>query len=39
MKALLSRNPGGPETLVLEEIPEPVVGPGGPHQRAAQRGA
>ena len=28
MKALLSRNPGGPETLVLEEIPEPVVGPG-----------
>jgi NADPH2:quinone reductase len=26
MKALLSRQPGGPETLVLEEIPEPVPG-------------
>lgn len=28
MKALVSRKAGGPETLVLEELPEPVVGPG-----------
>ena len=28
MKALLSKNPGGPDTLVLEDIPEPVAGPG-----------
>src|ERR1700683_1954696 len=28
MKALLSQHPGGPETLVLEDIPEPVPGPG-----------
>jgi NADPH2:quinone reductase len=28
MKALLSKQPGGPETLVLEEIPEPSAGPG-----------
>ena len=28
MKALLSTQPGGPETLVLEDIPEPVPGPG-----------
>jgi NADPH:quinone reductase len=28
MKALLSRQPGGPETLVLEEIPEPQPGRG-----------
>jgi NADPH2:quinone reductase len=28
MKALLSRQPGGPETLTLEDIPEPSVGPG-----------
>jgi NADPH:quinone reductase-like Zn-dependent oxidoreductase len=28
MKALLSRAPGGPETLVVEEIAEPVAGPG-----------
>src|SRR6202166_1875548 len=28
MKALLSKHPGGPETLVLEDIPEPVAGPG-----------
>ena len=28
MKALLSRQPGGPETLVLEEIPEPIAGAG-----------
>src|ERR1700686_3492189 len=28
MKALLSRHPGGPETLVLEDIPEPTAGPG-----------
>ena len=28
MKALLSIRPGGPDTLVLEEIPEPVAGSG-----------
>jgi len=28
MKALLSKAPGGPETLVLEEIPEPAPGRG-----------
>jgi NADPH2:quinone reductase len=28
MKALLSRHPGGPETLVLEDVPEPIAGPG-----------
>jgi NADPH2:quinone reductase len=28
MKALLSRQPGGPETLVLEDIADPVPGPG-----------
>lgn len=28
MKALLSRRPGGPETLVLEEVAEPIPGPG-----------
>jgi NADPH2:quinone reductase len=28
MKALLSRLPGGPETLTLEEVPEPFPGPG-----------
>jgi NADPH2:quinone reductase len=28
MKALLSRHPGGPDTLVLEDIPEPVPEPG-----------
>jgi NADPH:quinone reductase len=28
MKALLSRQPGGPETLQLEEVPEPIPGPG-----------
>jgi NADPH2:quinone reductase len=28
MKALLSRSPGGPETLVLEEISDPIPGPG-----------
>jgi NADPH2:quinone reductase len=28
MKALLSRHPGGPETLVLEDVPEPAAGPG-----------
>ncbi|HEX4389080.1 MAG TPA: NADPH:quinone oxidoreductase family protein [Steroidobacteraceae bacterium] len=26
MKALLSRTPGGPETLTLEEVPDPVLG-------------
>jgi NADPH2:quinone reductase len=28
MKALLSKHPGGPATLVLEDVPEPVAGPG-----------
>jgi NADPH2:quinone reductase len=28
MRALLSHEPGGPETLRLDEIPEPVAGPG-----------
>lgn len=28
MKALLSREPGPPETLSLEEVPDPVAGPG-----------
>jgi len=28
MKALLSQQPGGPETLVLSEVPDPVAGPG-----------
>ncbi len=28
MKALLSKHPGGPETLVLEDIPEPIACPG-----------
>jgi NADPH:quinone reductase-like Zn-dependent oxidoreductase len=28
MKALLSNEPGGPETLSLEERPDPVAGPG-----------
>jgi NADPH2:quinone reductase len=28
MKALLSRQPGGPETLVLEDVPETAAGPG-----------
>ena len=28
MKALLSHEPGGPETLRLEEVAEPVAGPG-----------
>ncbi len=28
MRALLSHAPGGPETLVLDEVPEPVAGPG-----------
>jgi NADPH:quinone reductase len=28
MKALLSRQPGGPQTLTLEEVPEPAPGPG-----------
>src|SRR6266404_1999135 len=26
MKALLSKNPGGPESLVLEDVPEPIPG-------------
>jgi NADPH2:quinone reductase len=28
MKALLSTATGGPETLMLGELPEPVAGPG-----------
>ncbi len=28
MKAVLSKAVGGPETLVLEELPDPVAGPG-----------
>ena len=28
MKALLSTAPGGPETLVLSDVPDPVAGPG-----------
>jgi NADPH2:quinone reductase len=28
VKALLSHRPGGPETLVLEDVSEPAVGPG-----------
>lgn len=28
MKALVSKTPGGPETLVLEECPAPQPGPG-----------
>jgi NADPH:quinone reductase len=28
MKALLSHEPGGPETLRLDELPDPVAGPG-----------
>ena len=28
MKALLSHQPGGPETLKLTEVPDPVAGPG-----------
>ena len=28
MKALISRQPGGPETLVLEDMPDPVAGAG-----------
>src|SRR5882724_7191627 len=28
MKALLSKHPGGPETLALDEVPEPIPGPG-----------
>ena len=28
MKALLSKAVGGPETLVLEEVADPVAGPG-----------
>ncbi|MEL7129869.1 MAG: NADPH:quinone oxidoreductase family protein [Pseudomonadota bacterium] len=28
MKAILSKTPGGPETLVLEDVPIPEIGPG-----------
>ena len=29
VRALLSREPGGPETLRIEEVPDPQAGPGG----------
>jgi NADPH:quinone reductase len=35
MKALISREPGGPQTLVLQDMPDPVPGPG--QVRAAVR--
>jgi len=35
MKALLSKHPGGPETLALDEVPEPV--PGSKEVRVAVR--
>jgi NADPH2:quinone reductase len=28
MRALLSKEPGGPDTLVMDELPDPVAGPG-----------
>jgi NADPH:quinone reductase-like Zn-dependent oxidoreductase len=28
MKGLLSKAPGGPETLILDDLPDPVAGPG-----------
>ncbi|MFA6607090.1 MAG: alcohol dehydrogenase catalytic domain-containing protein, partial [Sphingomonas sp.] len=28
MRALLSKAPGGPETLVIDDLPDPVAGPG-----------
>ena len=28
MKALLSKQTGGPDSLVLEDVPDPVAGPG-----------
>ena len=28
MRALLSKAPGGPETLIMDELPDPVAGPG-----------
>src|SRR3954471_11149419 len=28
MRALLSKAPGGPETLVMDDLPDPVAGPG-----------
>jgi NADPH:quinone reductase-like Zn-dependent oxidoreductase len=28
MKALLSKQPGGPDTLILEEVADPVAGKG-----------
>ena len=28
MRALLSHEPGGPETLRLDKVPDPVAGPG-----------
>ena len=38
MKALLSRQPGGPETLTLEEIPDPNPGTGEVRIGRARRG-
>ena len=28
MRALLSKAPGGPETLIMDDLPDPVAGPG-----------
>ncbi|PNB52666.1 NADPH:quinone oxidoreductase, partial [Pseudomonas sp. FW305-130] len=28
MRALLSKAAGGPETLVIDDLPDPVAGPG-----------
>ena len=28
MRALLSKAPGGPETLIMADLPDPVAGPG-----------
>jgi NADPH:quinone reductase len=28
MRALLSKEPGGPDTLVMDELPDPIAGPG-----------
>lgn len=39
MKAMLSKVPGGPETLVVEEIAEPTAGPGRLLVRVAAVGA
>ncbi len=39
MKALLSKAPGGPQTLELEELPEPRPGGGEAIAQLAARGA